>query len=583
MLKYAYIMQNTNVDAVVLNKIITQINGLKTPDVDSVQKILFKNPLKNQRVPRKSIVLAFFNDLVDTQKSTGTNVFSFEEIKKIRLALQMKTTRTISGVTPVTVLTKPFPCPGKCIFCPSDVMMPKSYLSSEPGAQRAFANKFDPYYQTYNRLCAYAGIGHPTDKIELIILGGTWSVYPKEYQIWFVKRCFDAMNDFDADTFEFKNPEATMPYDENATKDDVHETTYNKQVSKRKVDITTENATYDELFISQKINETAKSRCVGLVVETRPEYVTDEELIHTRKLGATKVQMGIQSLNDEVLELNKRGHTVEETKNAFKLLRKYGFKIHGHWMPNLYGSTPEKDIEDYKKLFTPDFCPDELKIYPCSLIETAELMNYYKKDLWHPYSEQELSKVLVEVFKNTPRYCRLTRVIRDIPSQEIVVGNKKTNFRQVIEQELKNQNIKPVEIRSREVRGKLIGIKDLDINIYEYPTSTTKELFIEYITKADELAGFLRLSLPFEYSFDNTKSAMIREIHVYGQSIEIGLKEDGSPQHTGLGKSLIEKAKQICKAEGFANLYVISSVGTREYYKKRGFVDSGLYQKLVTT
>jgi len=559
MLKYPYIMP---LDTEILKKIVDELGGLTAPDVISVQKILQKNPLNNKNVPKKSGVLDYFNSVSDS--------FSSSVAKKIRHALQMKATRTISGVTPVTVLTKPFPCPGKCIFCPSDIRMPKSYLSSEPGAQRAFANKFDPYYQIYNRLCAYAGIGHPTDKIELIILGGTWSVYPKDYQIWFVKRCFDALNDFDSSNFSVKTPPTSLPFED---KDIEDKSSYNKTVSKRNISSILENASYEELFESHKVNEFAKSRCVGLVVETRPEYVTEEELTHIRKLGATKVQMGIQSLNDEVLSLNKRGHSVLDTKNAFVLLRKFGFKIHGHWMPNLYGSNVEKDIEDYKKLFTSDFCPDELKVYPCSLLETAELMNYYKKGLWKPYTDEELTKVLVSVFENTPRYCRLTRVIRDIPSQEIVVGNKQTNFRQIVEKKIKDLDIHPVEIRSREVRGKTISVSDLEISLYKYSTASTNEIFIEYVTKEDELAGFLRLSLPL-----NSTSAMIREIHVYGQSIELGVKEDGKPQHAGLGKKLIEKAKELSKDSGYTSLYVISSVGTREYYRDRGFIDSDLYQ-----
>lgn len=563
-------MEKLSVNLEILKNIVEQISGLEAPDNDKVQRILQKNPLKDGTISKKSNVLEYFNDLV--QK--GDSEYAADDLKKIRTALQMKTTRTISGVTPVTVLTKPFACPGRCIFCPSDVMMPKSYLSSEPGAQRAYHNKFDPYYQTYNRLCAYTGIGHPTDKIEIIILGGTWSVYPKEYQIWFIKRCFDAMNDFDARNFALKDPKVDMPYDESKNIDDVLKVKYNQQIANRKVDLKHESATFEELFEVHKINETAESRCVGLVVETRPEYITEEELTNIRKLGATKVQMGIQSLDDEVLDLNKRGHTIEDTKNAFKLLRKFGFKIHGHWMPNLYGSTPEKDIEDYKKLFTPDFCPDELKIYPCSLIETAELMNYYKDGLWSPYNDDELLKVLIETFKNTPRYCRLTRVVRDIPSHEIVVGNKKTNFRQIVETEIKNQGIKPVEIRSREIRGTKVGLNELDLTTYEYKTSSTTEYFIEFIGKNDEVAGFLRLSLPI-----GSKDAMIREVHVYGQSIEIGLKEDGRAQHIGLGKKLIEKAKEISIKNGREKLFVISSIGTREYYRKRGFDKSNvLYQ-----
>jgi elongator complex protein 3 len=544
----------------IFKKILQEILTLAVPSVPNVQKVLHKNPLVEGVIAKKSILIEAFNTMLEAKEWD----LAVEEIKKIRLAIQMKNTRTISGVTPVTVLTKPFPCPGKCIFCPSDVRMPKSYVSSEPGAQRAEHNKFDPYFQTYNRLCAYGSIGHPTDKVELIILGGTWSFYPKDYQIWFIKRCFDAMNDFNSDDFAMKDPSNAMPYlDENIM---LGKDRYNKVVSKNQRQVITEKATWEDLFESHRINENAYTRCVGLVVETRPEYVTEEEMIHIRKLGATKVQIGIQSLDDNVLELNKRGHLVEDTKRAFALLRKYGFKIHGHWMANLYGSTPDKDIEDYKKVFNKEFCPDELKIYPCSLVETAELMDYYHKGLWHPYTDEELSKVLVEVFRNTPRYCRLTRVIRDIPSHEIVVGNKKTNFRQIVEEEVKKQGIHPVEIRAREIRGKTVNLEDLHLSQYEYETTTSKELFIEYVTNEDELAGFLRLSL-----LKDSKHSMIREIHVYGQSIQIGGKEKGKAQHIGLGKNLIELAKNISKENKYEEMYVISSIGTREYYRKRGF------------
>lgn len=560
-------------DEDVIKKIILEMLNLKVMDITSVQKIFQRNPLKDKSVPKKSVVLDGFNKLV-LNKEIPLDV---EHIKNIRFALQMKNTRTISGVTPVTVLTKPFPCPGKCIFCPNDVRMPKSYVSSEPGAQRATHNRFDPYLQTYNRLSAYAGIGHPTDKVELIVLGGTWSFYPKDYQIWFVKRCFDAMNDFDADNFVVKNPDnenAKMPYlDE---KLELEGNKYNTVVSKNQRSVSTEVTTWEELFVAQVKNENALSRCVGLVLETRPEYVTNEEMIHTRKLGATKIQIGIQTLDNEVLQLNKRGHTIEDTKNAFKLLRKYGFKIHGHWMPNLYGSTPQKDIEDYNKMFTEDYSPDELKIYPCSLVETAELMDYYAKGLWKPYTEEELTKVLVEVFKNTPRYCRLTRVIRDIPSHEIIVGNKKTNFRQVVEEEVKRLGIKPLEIRSREIKGKKVLLSDLNLNTYEYKTTVSREMFIEYKTDRGEIAGFLRLSLPFEGTH-----SMIREVHVYGQSIQLGIQEEGKAQHIGLGKRLIELAKDISKKNKYKEMYVISAIGTREYYRKRGFKkfdSNNLYQ-----
>jgi len=450
-----------------------------------------------------------------------------------------KKTRTISGVTPVAVLTKPYPCPGECIFCPNEKGMPKSYLASEPGAQRAVANKFDPYLQVFNRLKALKNIGHPVDKVELIILGGSWSAYPKDYQVWFVKRCFDAMNDFSG-----SRPTRARP-----------------GVSLSRV---------------QRINEKAESRCVGLAVETRPDLITQKEIIRIRKLGATKVQIGIQSLDDKVLKLNKRGHTTKETTEAIGLLRSAGFKIHVHWMPNLYGSSVEKDIKDFQKLFNDKkYKPDELKIYPCSLLKSAELMSYYKKGLWKPYTKKELLRVLAKVFELTPRYCRITRVIRDIPSPEIVVGNKKTNFRQIVEEYLRSKNIKSEDIRAREIRDKRVSFKDLKLNIVKYNTSVSREYFLEYITDKDEIVGFLRLSL-------SKDTAMIREVHVYGQSMEIGKKREGKAQHVGLGKSLIKKALEIAKENSFRKVLVISSVGTREYYRKLGFKDDGLYQSIHT-
>ncbi len=462
----------------------------------------------------------------------------------------MKPIRTMSGVTPVAVLTKPFPCPGRCIFCPNDPNMPKSYISSEPGAQRATANHFDPYLQTYNRMLAYENIKHPTDKIELIILGGSWTVYPEKYQVWFIKRCFEAMNVEKVGDVVLRESPIEM---ESTSVTDV----------------------WAELFKEHNKNENAAHRCVGLVVETRPDLITKDEVVRLRKLGVTKVQMGVQFLDDAVLEKNKRGHTVDQVINAFKLLRSAGFKIHVHWMPNLYGSTVQQDIADYKKLFDDvNFRPDEVKVYPCSLIAGTELVEYHEKGLWKPYSEEELLEVLTEVFKATPRYCRITRMVRDIPSEEILVGNKKSNFRQIVEKNLTALNIKSLEIRSREIKNKKVNVDDLVFKTYSYDTSVSKELFFEYTTESDEIAAFLRLSLPF----DKSNFPIIREVHVYGQSLNIGEKGDSKAQHSGLGKTLIAKSKEIAKENGFNKLAVISAVGTREYYRKNGFVDGDLYQ-----
>lgn len=526
--------------------------------------------------------------------------------------IRRKPVRTMSGVTPVTVLTKPFPCPGKCIFCPNDVRMPKSYLADEPGAQRAEKNAFDPYLQTYIRMLTYRNLGHPTDKIEIIILGGTWSFYPETYQIWFIKRVFDALHDFGNGIDRREEAvqalqEKSMFHGENISNVTIEginlDASYNQVVqkiyaeemyrSKGLVDqikdgkqersVVDEFATWDELEAAHLENETAACRSVGLVIETRPDHISEEEVIRVRRLGSTKVQIGFQSLNDTVLDMNKRGHDVAASRRAVKLLRKAGFKIHAHWMPNLYGSSPENDIADYEKMFgDPDFRPDELKIYPCSLIESAELMQQYQQGTWIPYTHDELLSVLVECFKQTPEYCRLTRVIRDIPGTDIVDGNKVTNFRQLVDIELKRQSIKSADIRAREIRKKQVTADDLYLDSVAFASSMSNEIFLQYITEERDIAGFLRLSLPFA---DETPlvdelagCAMIREVHVYGLSLGIGESGDGQAQHLGLGTKLIETAVEIAQSHGYAKLAVISAIGTREYYRKRGFVDGKLYQ-----
>ncbi len=527
--------------------------------------------------------------------------------------LRRKPMRTISGVTPVTVLTKPFPCPGECIFCPNDVRMPKSYLSDEPGAQRAEQNSFDPYLQTYTRVLTYHNMAHPTDKIEVIILGGTWSFYPETYQIWFVKRIFDALHDFGngvdrrQEVWDALQGGSQLHPDHNTSNVKLEgialTQTYNQAVQKVYADemhrsrdiaqaiangakprsVLDEYATWEELEAIHLENETAVCRVVGLVVETRPDHISKEEVLRIRRLGCTKVQIGFQSLNDEVLRLNKRGHNVQATRRAVKLLRQAGFKIHAHWMPNLYGSSPEKDIQDYHTLFTdPDFCPDELKVYPCSLIESAELMQRYKDGTWKPYTHQELLSVLIEAFRTTPEYCRLTRVIRDIPSTDIVDGNLMTNFRQIVDNALKEQGITTGDIRAREVRHDDIGRDAFTLDEMSYPSSMGDEIFLQFITPERRIAGFLRLALldlTHEPIHEELRGcAIIREVHVYGQSLGIGEASDGKAQHAGLGKQLIERAVELAKKHGYERLAVISAVGTREYYRKRGFSDGQLYQ-----
>ena len=545
---------------------------------------LAKNPnLKARQISKilvtvsKGKILQAFNDL----EKNGEIKLTATQRKNFLNNITMKKIRTLSGVTTVTVLTKPFACPGKCIFCPNDVRMPKSYISSEPGAQRAESNHFDPYKQTFNRLLAIEKIGHPTDKIELIVLGGTWTAYPEKYQIWFIKRCFDAMNEFvggHKPAVVFKPIESIQT---NAVKNKDNVINYNLSVSL--IQKTRESAVWKQLFEAHTKNINAQTRCVGLVIETRPDEITQKEVTRIRRLGATKVQIGVQSLNDKILKMNKRGHSVAQTAKAFRLLRQAGFKIHAHYMPNLYGSTPSEDIKDFAKLFEDKrYRPDELKIYPCSLIEGTELMTYYKSKQWKTHSKKDLLHVLSECMIKVPGYCRVTRMIRDIPSQEIVDGNKITNFRQNVEEYLKEQNINLEEIRSREVKDEPVRPEDLEIKDIFYQTESSDEHFLQFVTASNKIAGFLRLSFPKSKAFikELINSAIIREVHIYGNSLQYGDTKDGVAQHSGLGTLLIKRAIEIAKSKNTKKLAVISSIGTRKYYGKFGFKQKELYQLL---
>lgn len=567
-----------------LRAIIEEVEALAEIEPRAVDRILRRHPKNGSAIFSRSELIAGYRHLAERyQWPTGREAV----IEKLR----MKPVRSLSGVTPVTILTKPFPCPGKCIFCPNDVKMPKSYLSREPGAQRAGMHQFDPYDQTRARLDALHRIGHPVDKVELIVLGGTWSFYDEPYQIWFVKRAFDALNDFDGGrTRSSAAPRPRLDFE--AIEDEVDgrrgQNPYNRIVSElaKSQDASGEieafeSATWNELARAQQENETAGARCVGLSLETRPDYVTEEEVTRLRRLGATKIQIGYQSLSDEVLTLNHRGHDVQVSRTATRLLRQAGFKIQAHWMANLYGSSPEKDVEDFTRLFADeDFRPDELKLYPCSLIESAELMTHYEAGRYRPYPEDELQSLLIECMSRTPVYCRLSRVIRDIPGDDIVAGSRVTNFRAVAEAEMAERGIRSRDIRAREIRGDSRPPESFRLDVERYRTSAGEEHFLQFVTEDDRLAGFLRLCLPetTAYIGELEGAALIREIHVYGAAVTIGERDETKAQHLGLGRRLIERAAGLARDAGFSRMAVISSVGTREYYRRQGFSDGDLYQ-----
>jgi len=449
--------------------------------------------------------------------------------------IRLKPMRTLSGVATVTVLTKPYPCPGKCIFCPDDIRMPKSYLPDEPGAMRALYHQFDPYEQVAARIETLHAVGHPTDKIELLVLGGTWSSYRKDYQEWFLLRCFDAMNAVESDS----------------------------------------------LGAAQTLNEGAAHRNVGLVIETRPDSVNPQELAWFRRLGVTKVQMGAQSLDDHILKINQRGHTLTETRAAVALLRAGGFKVVLHWMPNLLGATPASDKADFARLWE-FLAPDEIKIYPTQLLKDTELYTYWERGEYRPYSTEELVNLIAAVKPRVPRYCRINRIIRDIPSTHVVEGNKRTSLRQDVKNEIRLRGERCECIRCREVRGKAVRLESLRLDDLVYHSGGAEEHFISWVTPEDKLAGFLRLSLPGPDSphtglADLEKAAIIREVHIYGQSLQVGEAKEGAAQHLGLGTKLLEKAEETARDYGFRRMAVISAIGTRQYYLDRGFWRGELY------
>ncbi len=448
--------------------------------------------------------------------------------------IRMKPTRTLSGVATVTVLTRPHPCPGQCIFCPDEVCLPKSYLMGEPGAMRGLQNDFDPYQQVASRLESLDAVGHPTDKIELLLLGGTWSAYPRSYQEMFIRRCFDAMNG--------GAPAATL----------------------------------QEAHLR---NETAAHRNVGLVIETRPDEINPAELAWLRELGVTKVQLGAQSLDDDILDRNRRGHRAADTLRATALLRAAGFKIVLHWMPNLLGATPASDAADFARLWQ-GYCPDEIKIYPTQLLQNTALYAYWQRGEYRPYTTEQLVTLIADLKAHIPPYCRVNRIIRDIPSDQVVAGNKRTSLRQDVLAEMARRGTQCNCIRCREVRSEAVALETLRLEDITYPAAYAEEHFLSYVTPSGRLAGYLRLGLPHAgpgtpaeaLGFaDLRQAALVREVHVYGQSLPVGGEQAGAAQHIGLGARLLEEAARLAAQNGYRRLAVIAAIGTRPYYQRRGF------------
>ena len=466
---------------------------------------------------------------------------------QVKTNIKKKPIRSLSGVAVVTVLTKEFPCPGKCLDCPREANLPKSYLSGEPAVERAKLLNFDPYLQVQGRIRALEKQGHPTDKIELIVISGTWSSLPRSYQTHFIERCFQAANE------------------------------YGKRPLPKK------NKKFFKLEKLQQLNEKAQHRIVGLTLETRPDWINIKEIERMRLLGCTRIELGVQSISDEILKINRRGHTVEATIEATKLLKDAGFKVCYHIMPGILGSNPSLDLEQTKTLFKDfRFRPDMLKIYPCVVTKGSVLYSLWKKGKYHPYTDKVLVKLLARMKRYIPPYVRILRVIRDIPSQAIEGGSKVSNLREVVKQTMEKEGHRCRCIRCREARDLNLNFKHSKLIRRDYYASGGKEVFLSFEdTEKDRLFAFLRLRLPLNNIYDRKDvssflqkplrdAALIREIHTYGQLTPLGQKL-GAVQHYGLGRKLVKEAENIARQAGYKKIAVISGIGVREYWRSFGY------------
>jgi elongator complex protein 3 len=445
-----------------------------------------------------------------------------------------KATRTISGVTPVAVMAKPYPCPGHCVYCPSAEGAPKSYTLESPAVLRALRCGYDPEEQVRTRLASLTAMGHPVDKVELIVMGGTFLAYPSDYQYSFVKACFDALN----------------------------------------------GQPSPDLEAAQVANETSTHRCVGLCIETRPDWCGDAEVARLLEFGATRVELGVQTLDDSVHELTRRGHGVAEVRGATSSLRRHGFKVYYHWMPGLPGSSPESDLALSRRLFDePEYRPDGLKLYPTVVVAGSELEGWYREGRFVPRGTMEMCDLLVDIKRDLPPYVRIARLMRDIPRKFIVAGCDDLALRSTVRARMDELGARCRCIRCREYGhrrrdGWTVGEPMLVRR--DYSTADGAEIMLSYEDEQETLFGLLRLSICRAGSADD--AATVRELHVFGSELELGKRAAQAAQHRGLGAALLGEAERVTAGECHRQaIRVLSGVGVRPYYRQLGYERRGAY------
>ncbi|MEM3400583.1 MAG: tRNA uridine(34) 5-carboxymethylaminomethyl modification radical SAM/GNAT enzyme Elp3 [Nitrososphaerota archaeon] len=464
--------------------------------------------------------------------------------KKLARILRVKPVRTISGISVVTVVTPPSRCPhGRCIYCPGGIeySTPQSYTGEEAAVKLASMSSYDPYLQARKKVEILRSMGHDVDKVEIIIIGGTFTAFPNDFQRYFLKRCVEAIAELNATTLEEALTKA----------------------------------------------ESSNRRVSGITVETRPDCVSLEQANALLEMGVTRVELGVQALDDEVYRICKRSHTVADVVTSTRILKDLAFKVCYHIMPNLPGSSYEKDLKMFKEMFeNPSFRPDMLKIYPTLVLPGTELYEMWQKGEYRSYDDEELVNLLCEWFSMVPPYVRIIRVQREIPLRLAVAGNRLYNLREIVERRLKDMGRPCRCIRCREVGHKALkegiypDMDHIELRIMKYEASNGLEYFLSYEdVKNDILLGFIRLRMPSEVLRPELEgAALVRELHVYGQMTPVGSEpSDRSWQHRGFGSKLLSEAERISIEEGYRKVVVISGIGVREYYYRHGYVKEGPY------